>query len=269
MRYADLAPLIGVRVYSQLLGFLLAYAAARSKPVPVLIFAGVLQLIGAFFVIVPGATTPVVVRMLGAVCWGAGMGAILLTVPAAVAGALGGTTVVVVAFGIILSQSWLVGWVVPPVVAMFDVGPAFVALPMLLVALVVLMPVKAALFHEPPPTRGRSFPIVRREPVAVAFLCLIPFYHLYWLFRAHGEVASEAPSSVLLSPRAAVGMAFVPLMFPIITTTLIDALNVHATGSGHRQLRSPVGVFLWSLFFPPVGIAFVQAAMNRAATRIS
>lgn len=154
------------------------------------------------------------------------------------------------------------------VAASLEIGAATLSLPVLFVALVVLLPASAALFSEPPSLRGASLPIVRRGPVAVAFLCLIPFYHLYWLFRAHGEVASLAPSRLLLSPRMAVGMAFVPLMFPILTTTLIDQLNARALKVQNRRLRSPVGVFLWSLFLPPVGIAFVQSAMNRAVTQM-
>lgn len=78
VRFTELTGLASVRFLSQLIGFYIAYAAARSKPLRVLMIAAVLQLVGSLLVTVPGAGTPVDVRTLGAVCWGAGYGALFI-----------------------------------------------------------------------------------------------------------------------------------------------------------------------------------------------
>jgi len=262
----------GLRLYSQVLGFFVAYAAVRTKLLRVLILAALLQFAGLFLVIVPGAATPVMVRALGAVLWGVGYGALLLGIPTAIAAALGGASAFAVVFGAMLVLGWQLSSLTPVAIGALLPSPAtgaILVLSALGAAGLVLATTSQALFSAPPPPRGRSLPIVHRGPVAVAFLSLIPVYPFYWLFRAHGETTSLAPSHGLLSPRAAVGMAFVPGMFPIMMTTLADELNACALRTGTRRLCSPAGVFFWSLFVPPVGIALVQSALNRAATSMN
>jgi hypothetical protein len=86
---------------------------------------------------------------------------------------------------------------------------------------------------------------------------------LYWLYKVHGEIASVAPSRAILSPRGAVGIGLLPLMVPVIMTTVIDELNARRTGIGMRRLQPAWLVFLCSLLVFPVGAGLVQGAMNR------
>ena len=99
----------------------------------------------------------------------------------------------------------------------------------------------------------------------------IPIYGLYWLYRAHGEITSMAPSRTILSPRASVIMSsFVPLFsFPVMMTTLNDALNKHAAKLGKPAYRASWVVCLWSFVFFPVSMAFVQSTMNSVMSEIN
>jgi hypothetical protein len=84
-----------------------------------------------------------------------------------------------------------------------------------LVGWLLLLPVKPALFSAQPPPRYHALPPAHQSPALVALGCIIPFYWLYWLYRAHGEVESLASSRNLLSPRGAVAAVLVPFMLPV------------------------------------------------------
>jgi hypothetical protein len=101
--------------------------------------------------------------------------------------------------------------------------------------------------------------------VLEAILCLIPFYWLYWIYRAHGEVTALAPSRKILSPRASVfACLFIPYaIYPVVLVSLNDALNDHAALAGRLPYRSAWVICMWSLVLFPVSIGLLQSTINR------
>jgi MFS family permease len=252
----------------------LAWIAVRWKPKAMLVLVMLLQAAGFAMVFLPAFWPSDVSRTIGAVLWGVGSYATLLTVIALIAGSAGGAETFVVAFGVLFTiataaqmflPAWVAEWLNPA--ALFSYWPASAMVVLLLLAVVAALFLRRNLFRDPPPPRGYSFPPVGRSPVAAALLsAFVPFYILYWLYRIHGETASVAPSRALLSPRAAVGIAFVPLMSPYMLTTVIDELNRDAARRGLPRLQSAGLIFFLSLFIAPVAIGLVQSALNQAAS---
>ena len=139
----------------------------------------------------------------------------------------------------------------------------------MVLGILFLLPVNKSLFHEAPPQRGYSLTPTQREPLTVAISCIIPFYWLYWLYRAHGEITWLAPSRNILSPRASVlAGIFVPFFSPVIITSLIEALNKRASELGKPSYRQAWVIFLWSFIFFPVALGLMQTAMNKAMTEL-
>ena len=264
----QMGDLVIVRAIGSLFGLYLAWAATRWRTVPLLIFFALLELAGAAMILLPGTTTTIVIRAVGSAILGIGFGALTLAVPALIAGGRGGAEVFLVSFGVVSTMSTL-GGMRSLAFAEFSLESGvhaiiIVGVPIAIGAL-FLLPVKQQLFSEPPSPREYALTPTRRNPAAVALLFLVPFYWLYWLYRAHGEVASLAPSRTLLSPRGAVlGAIFVPLLYPVAMTTLIEVLNRRASESGRPSLRSPWVIFVCSLLFLPVGMALVQSAINQS-----
>jgi hypothetical protein len=125
--------------------------------------------------------------------------------------------------------------------------------------------VRPSLFREAPAPRGFPLPPKQRDPLEVALLCLLPFYGLYWVYRAHGEVTALAPSRSMLSPVGSlVAGLLVPLILPVMMVSLIDALKSRLSESEAAASR---WVLLWAILLPPVAAALVQSAMNEAVSR--
>lgn len=254
-------------------GFYLAWATARYKTKILLITAGIIQLTGVLLIAAPeSAAVPIFLRMAGAFLLGLGFGAISLAVPSILAGGRGGAEAFALAFGVmyilteigqleatmIFSQLW----------GQFGYSAlGTVTAAQLILGLLLLLPVHSSFFGVMPPQRGYSLPPTHREPILVAIGCILPFYWLYWLYRAHGEVASlapYAPSRTILSPRASIWASIlVPLIDPILVTSLADALNKHAFEMDRPAYRRSWAVFLLSLLFYPAAMALVQSTMNR------
>jgi hypothetical protein len=95
--------------------------------------------------------------------------------------------------------------------------------------------------------------------VAVAALV----YMAVWVYRIHGELAGAAPSQRLLTPLAAVPVAFlVPLGLSVLLLTLADLLNDRARDIGNRRAISTGWLAVWSVLLPPIAIAMIQSAAN-------
>jgi hypothetical protein len=220
-----------------------------------------MQLAGVAAAAFPALSRAQGVLVAGAVLCGLGTGTIALTVPLTLAAGHGGGTAFAIGFGAMTVFAAIGNLystlTISLVYARQDFAAAAVIL-LLALGLIFLLPVRAALFREAPPRRGRAFTPVRRNPVGTAFACLIPFYFLYWIYRAHGEAAAiaiAAPEN-LLSPRAALCVClFASFLTPFSMVSLADAT------SGRRSLA----IFVWSLFFPPVAVALVQSMLNAAA----
>lgn len=262
--------LIAVIAVSSLPGLYLAWAAVRWKTVPVLLFAAVLHVIGELLLTTPHATSITPLHWAGAALFGIGSGIIILVVPSVIAGGRGGAAAFTVAFGILLTVARL-GEAYAPILmgrAWENSGPLVfrgVTNTFTIASLIFLLPVKHALFNSTPPKRGKSLPPTEQAPIVVALLALVPFYWLHWLYRSHGEIKSLTASRAILSPLASVLISlFAPIfIYPIIMTSLIDALNQSAADAGKPRYRRPWAIFLWSLFFPPAAMAFIQSSMNR------
>jgi hypothetical protein len=249
-------------------GLCLAWVAVRWRPGVSLVLLAVLKVCGLvllFFTSVGSFGT----RFTGSVLIGLSTGALALAVPALIAGGRRGAEAFVVSFGVVTTFGVVVG-----VFANMAIGAsvrawgpwwvAYIAAIAAVVGTLVVATAGPALFAGPPPARGYALTPAARGPVVAALLTLVPFYGLYWLYRSHGEVASVAPSRNLLSPRAALwGSLFVPFLAFVAMASLVDALNARCSALGRPRVRSPVAVFLWSLFFAPVAVGLVQAGINR------
>jgi hypothetical protein len=254
-------------------GFYLAWIGVRSKPLDTLLFAGCLQLLAAgalmVFLLAPpsGSGVVVLVQLLFFFVY---LGAVVvqLVVPALIAGALGSSHGFLIAFGALYILDRMINMLSPLVYGLSDthVHPVHVLAGVLLLAVICLLPIRQALFTEGPPARGRALEPRYREPVAVAFLSLVPFWVLYWIYRAYGEAAYLDRSRGLLSPRGAAWIWLVPLMGPILLMTLADHLDERAVAWGVPRRRRVWAIFAWSVFFPPVAIGMLQGGLNRLAS---
>jgi hypothetical protein len=199
---------------------------------------------------------------------GLSTGAVSLAVPAIIAGGRCGAEAFLVSFGVVSTFGVIVGMVASSAVGAcvdsWGMGcMTYIAVIPVVVSALILLTVRAELFTGQPPERGYTLTPLAREPVTVALLFFVPFYGLYWLYRAHGEVAAVAPSRTLLSPRGAlIGGIFVPFLSLVAMASLIEALNRKCQELGRPRLRSPVTIFLWAFFFTPVAGAMIQSGIN-------
>lgn len=268
---AEYSTMLTTRHVASAFGLCLAWVAVRWRPGVALVLLALLKVLGLallFFVSLGSFGT----RIAGSVLIGLATGAIVLAVPALIAGGRRGAEAFVVSFGFVSVIGVIVGLLASYAVSasVRAWGPwwvAYIAAIAVILGTVVASTLGSALFAGPPPARGRSLAPVARGPVAAALLSLVPFYGLYWFYRAHGEVAAVAPSRGLLSPRAAVwGSIFVPFLALVAMASLVDALNAKCQALGRPRVRSPVAVFLCTLFVAPVAVGLVQAGLNAVSS---
>ena len=274
--YADVGMRIGLMSVGGIFGFYVAWAAARWKTVPMLILAGLIQMLGGLLITIPGLAAVYIFSWAGPFLFGLGVGAITLAVPSVISGARGGTEIFVVSFGIIIALTSIAQIYAPAFMASLLEQFGYAALRwsvamLVFMGVLLLLGVKASLFNEPPPRRGVALAPTQRAPLITALLCLFPFYWLYWLYRAHGEVTSLAPSRGILSPRAAVlANTFIPfVIYPVVLVSLNDALNQCAVGEGRAPYRSSGVIFVWSVVCLPAAIGLIQSTINRALVEAS
>ncbi len=255
-------------------GFWLAWSSRLWNAKRTLYWFSLVELVGVAFFVIGYAQGSLAWFYAGAFFFAVGTGAILLGVPAIIAGGRGGVEGFLLAFGIMFTASTVAGTLyrlMPGLLNWLSVSQFYIiAIGLPVVAgLVFLLPVNRALFSTEPPARGPAFPPEYRDPVGVAILMFVPLYNIYhlphWLYRAHGEAAFLSPSRSLLSPRAAIAAAFVPLLAPLATTMLVSHLDERPSTQGAKS--SAKAVFVWSLILLPVGMGLAQAAINRADSR--
>jgi hypothetical protein len=263
---SQIGMLILVGKYATGFGFCLAWVSIKWRAVVFLVILAGVQFCGLILLFYGSA--PFEARLAGMILTGLATGAISLSVPAIIAGGRGGAEAFVVSFGVvtilafivesaaIVAVNWcLTAWGVNSLIYI-------AAVPVVLSA-IILFSVNTGLFSEQPPDRGYTLTPLSRDPVSVALLFFVPFYALYWLYRAHGEVAAVAHSRNLLSPRGALLGAFVPFLSFVAVASLIDALNRKSQEIGGPRFHSPVTIFLWALFFAPAAGAMIQSGINR------
>lgn len=259
------------------LSLVVAWIAVRSRPKVVLLVIGAVGAAAFLSTLIPDSPSlyGLVIESLFVPLL-AGTMSILL--PALIGGACGKSSSIVVALGLALTFDSLFAfasiYLSSEAVQRFSApAGAWIGFVLILVAVILLIPIRGELFTVAPPERGRSFAPVSRDPVVTALLsCFVPFYILYWLYRIHGEEAHVKPSRNLLSPRAAVWISVIPvineLMIPFLLSTLADHNNEVSESSGGGRVQRPWVAFLCGLLFVPVGVGLVQASLNKlAATR--
>jgi hypothetical protein len=259
--------LFWTRIYAVPLGFWLAWAAIRSKPLPVLLTVAGFQVLAAALMGVgwpEGHQLAAVAVKFG--CIYLADAVIQLVAPTVIAAAMGGGEMFFVAFGTMFLFRQFVGWVNPMLysaVVASHIGWTAPLAAEALAGLICLAPVRHVLFTAAPPPRGRALEPVHRGPIITAILStVVPFYFLYWSYRAHGEAAHLEPSRRLLSPRAG-AWAFFGVPAPIILAALADHFNQRAASWGMSRVRRVWGVVLWGIFLMPVAIGLLQDALNR------
>jgi len=264
--YHQMGLLFWTRIYAVPLAFWLAWAAIRSKPLPVLLTVGGLEVLAAALMGVgwpEGHQLAALSVKFGSIFLADAV--IQLVAPAVIAGAMGGGEMFFVAFGTMFLFRQFLAWVNPILYGAVAsrIGWTVPLAAEALVGLICLAPVRHVLFTPAPPPRGRALEPVHRGPIITAILStLVPFYFLYWSYRAHGEAAHLEPSRRLLSPRAG-AWAFFGVPGPIILATLADHFNQRAAAWGMSRVRRVWGVVLWGIFLMPVAIGLLQDALNR------
>jgi len=259
-----------------LVALLVGWTAIRTRPVVVMLIAGGLASLAAFALAAgwPGGYPAIVVLLF---CEFVGSYVATLLFATLIAGALGGYQTFFVAFGVAYlfqySMSVTMPWAFGSIESRGGAAPAaYVSAGMLLVAVILLLPVKHDLFTVEPPPRGRSIVPQHREPILAGLLTVVvPFYFLYWLYQSHGEAAHLRPSRTLMSPRGAAWIAVIPLlglvMVPVVLTTMADNLNLRAEELGLPRICRPWVVFLFTLLFAPVAVGVLQSGLNALALR--
>lgn len=248
-------------------GVYLAWVAIKWRPVISLIILAFLKVAG--LLLLHNGDTPLWLMSIGWFFVGLSTGAISLAVPAIIAGGRYGGEAFLVAFGIVTTFGRIVSyyafdWVVDCIEAFGEGYRVYVAVAPVVAGALILLTVKAELFNGNPPVRGYTLTPIKREPVNVGLLFFfVPFYKSFWLYRAHGEVATVAPSRTLLSPRAALfGSLFVPFLYAMTMASLVDALNQKHQELGRPKFRSPISIFFWAIFFCPMAGAMIQSGIN-------
>lgn len=274
LEFKDVGITLAVMSIASLFGFYIAWGAIHGKTVAVLVIAGVLQLLGALLMTITSLSSITILRLVGASFFGLGVGTITLAIPSIVSGGRGGNKTFVISFGIVFLVTHI-GELLAPVLGTFALATNLDKIGIYLSAcmilgIIALLPVKSSLFNVPPPQRNYPIMPTYRNPISVAVLCLIPFYWFYWLYKAHGEVASIAPSRNILSPQASwLASMLIPLAYPIIITSLTDALNMRALELGKPSYRSSWVTFLSAFIFLPIALALVQSDLNKAIVEFS
>lgn len=275
-QYTDLSySLIGIAFSAQqagfVLGFILAWMASRMKTYYLLYLFSALYLLGISLLCFSAENT--VYLIAGEVMIGLALGAILLTIPAFIGGAVGTTEAFVLAFGLMVTLKWLnnistaplSGWLWDRDMLLGNPSYFFAVLatPMIIGTL-LLLPIKTQLFNIAPPVR-QVVPIApkHRDPAMTFLLYFVPFYNIYWLVKIHAEIRNYSQSAALLTPKGAGWSAFiVSMVTPAIFSTLNDTLRAIIESYGQQARYKTWLIILFAFLLPPVSAALIQSQMN-------
>jgi len=205
---------------------------------------------------------------------GLSFGAISLAIPTIISGGKGGSEMFVVSFGLITFFE-LVAWtsfngLFGILFASLNTPNSYIIIGLVssLIGVILLLPVKAELFNITPPERKKFLTPIRREPVIVALLCLVPLYNIYYIlhlsYRLHGEVNQINPTQNILSPRSAVWCTlFLSILSPIIVSSLNTNLSLKLKENNASGFYKTWVIILWSFIFMPISYALIQSNLNQ------
>jgi MFS family permease len=262
---------VGLQQVGMLFGALLAWMASRMKSYYLLYLLSGLYLFGLFLFCFH--TSSLVLMMTGEVLIGMGLGAIMLIVPAFIAGAVGSVEAFVLSFGLMVTLKMLLssslvavfGWLLDT--AQLFSSPVYFFTTLSVPAIfgtLLLLPLKAHLFNcEPSVRQAIPQPVKYRDPAVTFLLFLVPFYNIYWLVKIHGEIRNYTQSAALLTPRGAGWSAFVTaFVTPVIFSTLNDTLRAIIESHGQTARYKTWLIILFAFLLPPVSAALIQSQMN-------
>ncbi|MEX2598981.1 MAG: hypothetical protein WD533_04920, partial [Dehalococcoidia bacterium] len=198
---------------------------------------------------------------------GIGYGAILLLVPAVLTAGRVSPQGFVIAFG----AAFMTAQAIPPLPItqlLFDsislvTLSAWATFPPIVLGLALFVFTRGPFFDDAPEPRGAASPPGGQHPLLVALFALfVPFYALYWLYRAHEQALTVAPSHQVPSPWAALGLGLLPLLTPIVLAHLAEQLNARAPEREYAPFSAKV-VFILTVVFFPIGFALLQDTLNR------
>ncbi|GKX58599.1 hypothetical protein [Leminorella grimontii] len=256
-----------------LLSIIPAWMASRIKNVYPFYAICLLALLGFVLTYFYLQTLPVV--CLGWFFTGLSQGALLLLIPAYIAGAAGSVEAFVLAFGLCITLKLLIQIYVPFFLNAFlgewagNISGLYIVISAVaLVSILFLLPVKRELFNAVPRARLSSVQASTNDsPVAVFFLtAIVPFYVIYWVARAHREVWFHAPSSRLFTSWASGWLIlFVPFSFSVLCSTLNDTVREMLKKRCEDEGTKTRWIVLAALLLPPLGAAMMQSQINRLA----
>lgn len=262
---------VGLQQVGMLFGALLAWMASRMKSYFLLYLFSGLYFLGLFLFCFH-TNNPFLI-MTGEVLIGMGLGAIMLIVPAFIAGAVGSVEAFVLSFGLMVilktvfgsAMMAVSGWLLDMERLFSSPGYFFNLLSVpVIIGTLLLLPLKPCLFNgEPPVRQARPQPVKYRDPAVTFLLFLVPFYNIYWLVKIHGEIRNYSQSATLLTPRGAGWSAFVTaLVTPVIFSTLNDNLRAIIESHGQTARYKTWLIILFAFLLPPVSAALIQSQMN-------
>jgi MFS family permease len=268
---SELGTLVGVKNFAALGGFWLAWFMVRMRHHYMLFGYAAILIIGLLFILMFHSMVPMVIGFfLVGICFGG----ISLAMPSIIAGGRGGSEMFVISFGL-LSFFEISYWISFSAAfgGLLSAGSSpnsflIIALVSAVIGTILLIPVKATLFNYNPPKREFSLEPTERDPAAVALLCLIPIYNIYYIlhlaYRLHGEVNTIKPTQNILSPRAAVwSVLFLSVLSPVIVSSLNRILISKLAEDGKTSYYKNWAVILWSFLFVPISYALIQSNMNQ------
>lgn len=138
-----------------------------------------------------------------------------------------------------------------------------------LIALLLLLPMKKALFYAAPPLRHSSTlqPCQATPFLATLISLCIPLYMVYWFFKTHQQLQFISPSSRLMTAKGAGWLsALGPFGNALLCMMLNDEINNLLTAKEANPGIKTGWVLFWSLLLPPIGIAIIQTKMNKLIT---
>lgn len=260
---------IGIIVISShfgiLAGIILSWLLCRTKNRYSLFIPALLALIGSVLSWLVHDASGSILLAVGQFLIGISQGVIILLIPVMLIGGVSSVETFAIVLGICLLFKYLITDLLPMV---FIIAEYFsiIAIAVSLTAFLLLLPIKKALFYASPAKRSSSTQQPRiATPIFAALLSLcIPVYIVYWFFKTHQQLQFIAPSSRLMTAQGAGWLsALAPFGNATLCMMLSDEIHLLLSDKKENTGMKTGWVLFWALLLPPVGVAIVQAKMNR------